>query len=224
MYIKLNVILDDKTTHNLTEFLLSSNIWSPTQTDWRKAVNNDTTTLLAHKVTQHKLSSDKTAPIETAQTTSSILAKPSPMAFDNPTKIDLTQTMLSKSPLDLFSAVPADASEIEEPVESTDCTKFLDTAAQVPIKCKRAALGNQPFAPVPFALPPFPDLQSETSAERAVRMQKDIQKLMHFITVVGHVDSFFSKRFRSGVKKFARLYDSDEVVRPKIRRRRRPLY
>lgn len=69
-------------------------------------------------------------------------------------------------------------------------------------------------------------LQNETSAERAERMQRGIQRLMHFITIVGHVDSYLTKRFRTGVKKMARLYDSTEDAHrhklPTRRRRRVP--
>lgn len=98
------------------------------------------------------------------------------------------------------------------------------------IKAKRA-IGNEQHLPIGNAIRPAPrDLQpvklptkpgkpnlveflhNETSAERAERIQKGIQRLMHFITIVGHVDSYLTKRFRTGIKNIARLYDSKEML------------
>lgn len=65
-------------------------------------------------------------------------------------------------------------------------------------------------------------LQNETSAERADRLQKNLQRLMHFIQIVGHVDSYLSKKFRVGVKQIAKMYETEE--REDTRRRRRYSY
>lgn len=88
------------------------------------------------------------------------------------------------------------------------------------LKSKRA-IGNEKLLPLGEIVRPAQKmankkqtlaerLQNETSGERAERLQKNIQRLMHFVTIVGHVDSYLSKRFRTGVKKMAQLYDSTE--------------
>ena len=58
----------------------------------------------------------------------------------------------------------------------------------------------------------------ETDSERAERLQKGIQRLMHFVTIVGHVDKYLSRRFRNGVRQIAKLCDSNE--QNNVRRRR----
>lgn len=57
------------------------------------------------------------------------------------------------------------------------------------------------------------NLENETSSEKRERIQKGIQRLMHFVAIVGHVDSYLSKRFRNSVRTFARFCDSGEDMR-----------
>lgn len=127
----------------------------------------------------------------------------------------------------LALAASFDDDDDDDPFLSSESVESLDTL----VKAKRA-IGNEQLVPkgniVRPALVAKPKkpltnmLQNETSAERAERVQKGIQRLMHFITIVGHVDSYLTKRFRTGVKKMARLYDSTEDAhrRPPRRRRR----
>ncbi|KAJ6642697.1 hypothetical protein Bhyg_07651 [Pseudolycoriella hygida] len=70
--------------------------------------------------------------------------------------------------------------------------------------------------------PIFSDLlPRETEAERSERLTQSMQRLMHFITVVGQIDSYVTKRLRHGAKNFARMLDS---VEEDTRRRRNRLY
>lgn len=64
------------------------------------------------------------------------------------------------------------------------------------------------------------NLENETSSEKRERIQKGLQRLMHFVTIVGHVDSYLTKRFRNGVRTFARLCESGEDMRLRHRRSR----
>lgn len=56
-------------------------------------------------------------------------------------------------------------------------------------------------------------LNNETDAERTERLNKSLKRLMHFVTIVGQVDSYLTKRFRSGLKNVARIFDSIEDTR-----------
>lgn len=56
-------------------------------------------------------------------------------------------------------------------------------------------------------------LPRETEPERTERLNKSLQRLMHFVTIVGHVDSYMTKRFRNGLKNVARIFDSIEDTR-----------
>lgn len=56
-------------------------------------------------------------------------------------------------------------------------------------------------------------LPHETDAERTERLSKSLQRLMHFVTICGHVDSYMTKRFRLGLKNVARIFDSMEETR-----------
>lgn len=56
-------------------------------------------------------------------------------------------------------------------------------------------------------------LPRETDAERTERLSKSLQRLMHFVTICGHVDSYMTKRFRHGLKNVARIFDSMEETR-----------
>lgn len=75
--------------------------------------------------------------------------------------------------------------------------------------------------PAPLDRPMFMNnLENETSSEKRERVQKSLQRMMHFVTIVGHVDSYLTKRFRSGVRTFARLCESGEGMRFRQRRSR----
>ncbi|KAL1453900.1 hypothetical protein WDU94_010203 [Cyamophila willieti] len=67
----------------------------------------------------------------------------------------------------------------------------------------------------------------ETEAERAARLNKQFEKMLHFTTMLGHVDSFLYDRARSVVKTLHRMMgDSRELIEPldfetnELRRRR----
>lgn len=53
-------------------------------------------------------------------------------------------------------------------------------------------------------------LENETSVERAERVNRALQKMMQFASIVGQVDSYITGRIRTSVKKLARMYDEDE--------------
>lgn len=212
---------------------------------WRSAFKIDQNTILAHKVTHHDLSADKTTTpaagplpdllptLARAVNVSALISTVQPWLMPNKKIIVKNETITKGSPLpqeggpknqmivsESVDLCPKEtkATQAETTTQQTalsDCPPGVHAFGMKSVKCKRAA--NNPFG----GLEPFPDLQpSDTSAERAVRMQKDIQRLMHFVTVVGHVDTFLTKRFRSGLKKIVKLYESEEVA-PTQRRRRR---
>lgn len=56
-------------------------------------------------------------------------------------------------------------------------------------------------------------LPRETDAERAERLSKSMQRLMHFATIVGQVDSYLTQRVRQGLKSVVRIFDSIEDTR-----------
>ncbi len=84
---------------------------------------------------------------------------------------------------------------------------------------KRAIGDERPFSnnivrPSPIKQKKFGELfPRETDAERADRLSKSMQRLMHFVTIVGQVDSYVTKRFRHGLKNAARILDSMEDTR-----------
>lgn len=244
----LNYYLDAKSSSQENKV---SNIWSPHQNfPWRSAFNKDHSTILAHKVTEHKLSpstndNDTTtnllpqntltlAPLRVLDVTSllstvqpwlnpnNVIAKAETHNKSSSTNTTADNNATTKpiiaETVDLITKKPPIIPESTTIASSADnnCPPGLNGIFdRQSVKCKRST-GNTNL----FGLQPFPDLNSETSAERAVRMQKDIQRLMHFVTVVGHVDSFLTKRFRSGLKKMAKLYESEEVNLQKRPRRR----
>ncbi len=53
-------------------------------------------------------------------------------------------------------------------------------------------------------------LDSESSVERAERMNDGLQRLMHFVTIMAQIDSFITSRARSTIKKLAHLYGQDD--------------
>lgn len=225
-----------------------SNIWSPHQTfPWRSVFTKNQTTILAHKVTHHDLSTPSQTPSQAANVFSapirvmdvtSLLStvqpwlKPNDVApakedsLNKPSSPNSTEIKIIEKPV-ITEIIEIKAKETQSIADTTtttnapvddDCPPGLHGIFdKQSIKCKRSA-GN---ANNPFGLQPFPDFTPpDSSAERAVKMQKDIQRLMHFVTVVGHVDSFLTKRFRSGLKKMAKLYDSEEITPPQRPRRR----
>lgn len=56
-------------------------------------------------------------------------------------------------------------------------------------------------------------LNNETEAERTERLSKSMQRLMHFVTICGQIDSYLTKRFRSGLRNVAKIFDSIEDTR-----------
>lgn len=152
-------------------------------------------------------------PIPNPEMSNQLSTAPNRTDANEPTAEDVIAETLSVN-TEKSLATPG-TTTTQEPVE--DCPSGLHGMfVKQSVKCKRSATGTNPFGVQPFA-----DLENtESSAERAVRMQKDIQRLMHFVTVVGHVDSFLTSRFRSGLKKMAKLYESEEVNQPKRPRRR----
>lgn len=136
-----------------------------------------------------------------------------------------TEAYLSKSTAPNNIADPFRSSEYFDSVDD-------DISSAALLKSKRA-VGNEKLLPHGEIVRPAQQaakakqtlaerLRNESSGERAERMQKGIQRLMHFVTIVGHVDSYLSKRFRTGVKKMAQLYDSTENahLRPRTPARR----
>lgn len=96
----------------------------------------------------------------------------------------------------------------------------------------KRAVGNEKksvldfVTPTPFNFKPsniIEDLNAETSAERAERISKAVEKFMNVVTVAGHVDNYLTSRFRSGVRKFGKLFESQEEDDTK-RRRNKPLF
>lgn len=93
----------------------------------------------------------------------------------------------------------------------------------------------QPIAPAPSAkahspigLPPLMPyrgigqrLNEESSVERGERRKQNLEKLMQFVTMCGHVDRYINTRLRSSVKKLGKLFDTDEEEETRRRRRRR---
>lgn len=76
---------------------------------------------------------------------------------------------------------------------------------------KRAVGDEGKFSNIVRPSPIRPNwLPQETEAERAERLSKSMQRLMHFVTIAGHVDSYLTKRFRHGLKNVVRLFDSIE--------------
>lgn len=102
-------------------------------------------------------------------------------------------------------------------IETTNPPPQSDSKAKS--KNTKRAIGDEGqfsniVRPSPIRSKNFSDyFKNETSAERADRVNKSLQRLMHFVTVVGHVDSYLTKRFRSGFKNVARMFDSHEDTR-----------
>lgn len=122
---------------------------------------------------------------------------------------------------------------IVDPFRSSEYFDSMDDNSNDAMMKSKRAVGNEKLLPIGEIVRPAQQaakakqtlaerLQNESSAERAERIQKNIQRLMHFVTIVGHVDSYLSKRFRTGVKKMAQLYDSTENahLRPRTPPRR----
>lgn len=86
-------------------------------------------------------------------------------------------------------------------------------------KNKKRAIGDEgKFANIVRPSPIRPKnignfLPRETEAQRAERLSKSMKHLMNFVTIVGHVDSYLTKRFRHGLKNVVKLLDSVEETR-----------
>lgn len=102
---------------------------------------------------------------------------------------------------------------------------------QRPLPQKRyfkRAVGNEKQSVALFVTPSpmkptnsIPEVENETSLERAERISKAVQKFMNVVKVAGHVDNYLMSRFKSGIRKFGRLFDSYEEEEPR-RRRQKP--
>lgn len=64
-------------------------------------------------------------------------------------------------------------------------------------------------------------IESETSAERHERVKNDLQKLMQFVSLMSHVDTYLVGRAKNAVKKFAMILDTDEDVNEYYDKRKR---
>lgn len=110
----------------------------------------------------------------------------------------------------------ADETEVNETVK-----RDIENAAELPFNYKlKDANSDLNVASIetkrirPGKRPSFIEmLENETSSEKAERIQKALQRLMHAVTIVGHVDSYISRKFRNGIKQFARAFDSVENLR-----------
>lgn len=87
---------------------------------------------------------------------------------------------------------------------------------------KRAADNENYITPSPRRVPPtrrptlFERLETETSEERANRIALGIERLMHVVTIAGHVDSFLANRLRKGVRTLNKLFDTEEDTRTRL--------
>ncbi|XP_037037324.1 uncharacterized protein LOC119075020 [Bradysia coprophila] len=104
-------------------------------------------------------------------------------------------------------------------LQSIETTEVLPLSLTKSKNKKRAVGDEGSFAsnivrPSPIRPKKIGDLfPHETEAERAERLSKSMQRLMHFVTIVGHVDSYLTKRVRHGLKNVARIFDSAEDTR-----------
>lgn len=73
--------------------------------------------------------------------------------------------------------------------------------------------------PPTLHFPLIKKLQEETSVERTERRKQNLEKLMQFMTICGHVDRYVNTRFKSGVKKLTRVFDTEEETDATRRRR-----
>lgn len=120
----------------------------------------------------------------------------------------------------------AEEKAIEKKIDETLAPKILTEPAALAIvaptlfsKNVKRQIGNDIMRPDTMNKPMFMNnLENETSSEKRERIQKTLQRMMHFVTIVGHVDSYLTKRFRSGVRTFARLCESGEDMRLRHRR------
>lgn len=72
--------------------------------------------------------------------------------------------------------------------------------------------------PSPMRPTDFRDIfPRESASQRADRLSGSMQRLMHFVTIVGHVDSYLTKRVRKGLKNVARIF-SDSMENTRRRR------
>lgn len=79
-----------------------------------------------------------------------------------------------------------------------------------------------PYQGPGFAWPPslMQQRQPEDSLERSERRKQNLEKMMQFVTVVGHMDRFVNSRLRSSVRKIHRMFETEEDVDGHRRRRR----
>ncbi|XP_055605099.1 uncharacterized protein LOC129753323 [Uranotaenia lowii] len=56
----------------------------------------------------------------------------------------------------------------------------------------------------------FEDQQDTLSVERAERMQGALERIMGFVTIMSHVDSFIQKKTKQSIRRLAKLYQSGE--------------
>lgn len=88
-----------------------------------------------------------------------------------------------------------------------------------------------PIAPPPSAIAHSPNgilpfrgigrrFKEESSVERIERRKQNLENLMQFVTMCGHVDRYVNTRLRSSVKKLGKLFDTEEEETQRRRRRR----
>ncbi|XP_012278259.1 uncharacterized protein LOC105698522 [Orussus abietinus] len=65
----------------------------------------------------------------------------------------------------------------------------------------------------------LPAKKEETELERAERINRNFEKMIQFVNVLGQVDSFISDRTRSIVRKWNALYEVDESDRSRRSRK-----
>lgn len=67
------------------------------------------------------------------------------------------------------------------------------------------------FTPAPVARPSlFARYHAMSSDEKADHHGKILEKIMHGVKIVGHIDGFLTKRAKSGIKKIHGLFASEE--------------
>lgn len=115
----------------------------------------------------------------------------------------------------IFSEMPSKTNLLD--VQTTHQPAQSETTAKSK-NIKRAVGDEGKFSnivrPSPKRSKGFADLlPRETDGERAERLSKSMQRLMHFVTICGHVDSYLTKRVRHGLKNVLKIFDSMEETR-----------
>lgn len=83
------------------------------------------------------------------------------------------------------------------------------------------SITSAPVAPMTTPLQSYEHYfqnSGQSSLEQAEQFEKGLQRIVQFVQIAAHIDSYLTSRFKSGIKTIAKMMESEEVSNRRLRR------